>query len=236
MTLACVIIDDEPLARECIAGYVRKVDFLSLVGEGNNPIVLEQLLDEQDVDLIFLDIQMPVISGIDFLKMKDRLPPVVITTAFPNYALEGFQLNVLDYLLKPITFGRFFQAVNKVKDYQNLTHPPVVATPDYFFIKCDGRYEKIRFDEIIYVQAMQNYVIIRTLREKFITLLYLKHVEEYLAGQPFIRVHKSYIVATSKIESIEENQVLVASFPVPIGRNYRSKVIESVVSRNLWKK
>ncbi|MEO6730794.1 MAG: response regulator, partial [Ferruginibacter sp.] len=120
MTLKCVAIDDEPLARECIANYVREIDFLQLTGMGNNPVDLTRLLDEQPVDLIFLDIQMPVMNGIEFLKMTLHPPMVILTTAYPSYALEGFQLDVLDYLVKPITFNRFFKAVSKAKDYYHL--------------------------------------------------------------------------------------------------------------------
>ncbi len=152
MILKCVTIDDEPLARECIANYVREVDFLQLVGAGNNPVELTHLLDKQEVDLIFLDIQMPVINGIDFLRMTQRPPMVIITTAYPSYALESFQLDVMDYLLKPITFNRFFKAVSKAKDYYQLLHkaaPRNVAranpTADYCFIKCDNKYERIYF-------------------------------------------------------------------------------------------
>src|SRR6187549_518863 len=120
MVLNCVIIDDEPLARECITNYVNEVEFLKLAGVGNNPIDLVQLLKEHTVDLIFLDIQMPVMNGIDFLKATQQLPMVIITTAYPSYALEGFQLDVMDYLVKPIVFSRFFMAVNKAKDYHQL--------------------------------------------------------------------------------------------------------------------
>lgn len=237
MMLNCVTIDDEPLARECIANYVREVDFLRLVGTGNNPVVLTRLLDEHAVDLIFLDIQMPIMSGIDFLKVTDRLPPVVITTAFPSYALEGFQLSVLDYLLKPITFNRFFRAVTRAKDYHRLLNQSTpTAAPDYFFIKCDGKYERIYFDDILYVQAMQNYVTIYTTKGRYVTLLYLKNVQEKLAGHSFIRVHKSYLVAIPKIEAIENNELVVQSFRIPISRNYREQVIARVVSNRLWKK
>src|SRR5580765_1321559 len=134
MTLKCVAIDDEPLARECIANYVREIDFLELAGTGNNPVDLTRLLDEKEVDLIFLDIQMPVINGIEFLKMASNPPMVIITTAYPSYALEGFQLDVLDYLVKPITFNRFFKAVNKAKDYHHLLKKSASAD----FVKTDA--------------------------------------------------------------------------------------------------
>lgn len=243
MTLKCVVIDDEPLARECIANYVREVDFLHLTGTGSNPVDLTRLLDEQDLDLIFLNIQMPFINGIEFLKMTQNLPMVIITTAYPSYALDGFQLDVLDYLVKPITFNRFFKAVNKAKDYNNLLVKSASAdltksTPgtDYFFIKRNYKYERIYFDEILYIEAMQNYVTIYTTSRKYTTLLYLRNVEDNLDKQSFIRVHKSYLVSISKIEAIENNEIIIQSFRIPISRNYRDHVINRVVSNKLWKK
>ncbi|MRG43510.1 response regulator [Chitinophaga sp. SYP-B3965] len=234
MTLSCVAIDDEPLARECIVNYVKEVDFLQLTGTGNNPLELTKLLNEKTVDLIFLDIQMPVINGIEFLKMTPHPPMVIITTAYPSFALEGFQLDVLDYLVKPITFNRFFKAVSKARDYHQLVTRTDVA--DHFFIKCDYKYERIYFSEILYIEAMQNYVTIYTTKGKHVTLLYLRNVEENLDGQSFIRVHKSYIVAIAKIEAIENNEIIIGAFRVPISRNYRDQVIERVVNNKLWKK
>ena len=243
MTLRCVAIDDEPLARECIANYVREIDFLQLTGAGNNPIELTRLLNEQKVDLIFLDIQMPVINGIEFLKMAQNPPMVIITSAYPNYALEGFQLDVLDYLVKPITFNRFFKAVSKARDYHNLlarqTNNDLIeenTQADYFFIKCDYKYERIYVNDILFIEAMQNYVTIYTSKGKYITLLYLKNVEQNLDKHSFIRVHKSFIVSIPKIESIENNEILIQSFRIPISRNYRDEVIEKVVNTRLWKK
>ncbi|MBT1700469.1 LytTR family DNA-binding domain-containing protein [Fulvivirgaceae bacterium PWU4] len=238
--LKCVIIDDEPLARECIANYVKEVDFLQLVGTGSNPVELTSLLHEQQVDLVFLDIQMPVINGIEFLKMAQNPPMVIITTAYPSYALEGFQLDVLDYMVKPITFNRFFKGVSKAKDYHQLLMRSATAQPkteaDHFFIKCDYKYERIYFDDILYVQAMQNYITLYTTKGKYMTLLYLKNVEEKLDKQAFIRVHKSFIVAVSKIESIENNEIIIQSFRIPISRNYHEEVIGRVVNGKLWKK
>lgn len=242
--LKCVIIDDEPLAQECIANYVNKVDFLQLKGTGCNAVELTQLLATHEVDLIFLDIQMPVMDGIDFLKMAQKRPMVVITTAYPSFAIEGFQLDVLDYMLKPITFNRFFKAATKAKDYYQLVTKSVTASDvtktnpaaDYFFIKCDYKYERIYFGDILYIQGLQNYVTIYTRKGKYITLLYLKNVEENLDKESFIRVHKSYIVSVAKIEAIENNEIIVQSFRIPIGRNYRDEVIDRVINKNLWKK
>src|SRR5580698_9509273 len=146
----CAIIDDEPLAREGMADYIREVDFLHLVSTCENPVELMNLLDRHRIDLVFLDIQMPKMNGIDFLKIVQKPPMVVITTAYPTYALEGFQLNVLDYLLKPITFERFFKAAGKARDYHRLLNKSTSAATDkstqdddYFFIKCGNKYEKI---------------------------------------------------------------------------------------------
>lgn len=243
MTLNCVIIDDEPLARECITGYVSKIDFLTLAGVGNNPLDLVQLLEQHAVDLIFLDIQMPKINGIDFLKATPRLPMVIITTAYPSYALEGFQLDVMDYLVKPILFDRFLQAINKAKDYHALLNKSLVIdqpgsglTEDYFFIKCGHKFERIYFSDVIYIEALQNYVTIFTIKGKFITQLPLKNVEQNLGGQQFIRVHKSYIVSISKIEAIENNDIIIQSFRIPISRHYREHVMSNVVNVKLWKK
>lgn len=241
--LKCVTIDDEPLARECIANYIKEVDFLQLIGTGSNPVDLTRLLDEQDVDMVFLDIQMPVLNGIEFLKMTQNPPIVIITTAYPSYALESFQLDVLDYLVKPITFTRFFKAVSKAKDYHQLIvkssatkAPTNNPAADYFFIKCDYKYERIYFDDILYVQALQNYVTIYTKKGKYITLLYLKNVEQNLDTRSFIRVHKSFIVSIPKIEAIENNEIIIQSFRIPISRNYRDEVIDRVVNDKLWKK
>jgi DNA-binding LytR/AlgR family response regulator len=234
--LKCVIVEDEPLAKECIAGYIGKVDYLKLVGEVNNPLELTQLLNEQPADLIFLDIQTPILNGIDYLKMTPNPPMVIITTAYPNFALEGFQLDVIDFLLKPVTFDRFFKAVNKANDYHNLLNTTAPKSEDYFFIKCDSKYERIYFKDILYVQALENYVNIYTSKKKYLTLLNLKSVEENLEKQSFIKVHKSYIVSIDKIDAIENNDILIQNSRIPVSRNFRDEVIERVVNKKLWKK
>ena len=240
MNLSTAIIDDEPLARECITNYVRDVDFLSLAGVGSNPMDLVQLLDKTTVDLIFLDIQMPIINGIDFLKTAKDLPMVVITTAYPSYALESFQLDVMDYLVKPITFDRFLKAVNKAKDYHYLQTRALAtenqSSAGYFFVKVGFRFEKIFVDDILYVEALQNYVTIFTTRGKFMTLLSLKQVEHNLDERHFIRVHKSFVVAMSRIEAIENGEIYIQAARIPISRQYRDVVMERVVNTRLWRK
>src|SRR5882757_5867144 len=237
----CVIIDDEPLAREGMAKYVKEVDYLHLIETCENPVELMRIQDQHHVDLLFLDIQMPKMNGIDFLKIVQKPPMVIITTAFPSYALEGFQLNVLDYLLKPITLDRFIRSAGKARDYYDLltrAEPgPGSAkgepAADYFFIKCGSKFEKIHFADILYVEGMQNYVTIYTRKGKYVTLLYLKNLEENLDSKSFIRVHKSYIVSIDKIEGIEGNEIFIQTHRIPISRNHREQVIERVVSNKL---
>jgi DNA-binding LytR/AlgR family response regulator len=192
--------------------------------------------------LVFLDVQMPVINGIDFLKSAPYEPMVIITTAYPSYALEGYQLDVMDYLVKPITFRRFLSAVNKARDYhqlrslQNSADGTRPEETDYFFVKCGHRYERIYFAEILFIEALQNYVTIYTSKEKYITLLNLKSVEEKLDNKIFMRVHKSYIVSIPKIDSIESNDIFIQKYQIPISRQFREDVIEKVVNDKLWKK
>lgn len=241
MKLRCAIADDEPLASEGLAKYVEIIDYLSLSGIAENPLELNKIIENQPIDLIFLDIQMPHMTGLDFLKIKPNLPMVILTTAYPNYALEGFQFDVVDYLLKPITFNRFFKATNKAKDLyflknQALQNSTQNSEPDYLFIKCESKYEKILVDEVLFVQALQNYVIIHTLRGKFMTLLPLKTVEEYLDPTKFLRVHKSYLVAISKVESVDSTELTIQTYQIPISRNLREQVIEVVVKSKLLSK
>lgn len=235
MKLQCTIVDDEPLAVSGLASYVQEVDFLQLVGTCEQPLELMAMMEKAPIDLIFLDIQMPKMNGIEFLRQQSRSPMVIITSAYPSFALEGFQLNVLDYLLKPITFDRFFQAARKARDYHRLLHAPEkAAESDYFFTKCGNKYEKILFDEILFVESLQNYVAIHTVKGKYVTLLSMKSMEEKLDSRQFIRVHRSFIVAISRIDSLEGGQLFIGRHAIPISRNLREQVLEKVVSRNLW--
>ena len=249
MKINCLVIDDEPLAREGLAGYVNDLDFLHLVGECESPLEAGTLLDTHEIDLIFLDVQMPKLNGIDFLKTLRHPPLVILTTAYPQYALEGYQLDVLDYLLKPITFDRFYQAANKAKAQWQLQQKaraspvnppsdsvPPPATDDHFFIKVEHKYERIAMRDIRWVEAMQNYVVIHTTQGKYMTLVTLKSVEERLSAERFIRPHKSYLVASDKITSVEGNQIFVGQQVIPISRHYREEVIETLINQKLLKR
>jgi DNA-binding LytR/AlgR family response regulator len=240
MKINCIIIDDEPLARKGLKEYIADVDFLQLTGEFENPLKATEMISEGKVHLLFLDIQMPKITGLDFFKTLQQAPPVIFTTAYPQYALDGFNLNALDYLVKPVAFERFLQAALKAKEYYELRIKNNSVTSgeaqNYFFIKTDGKLVKIFYDDILLVEAVQNYVNIFTAEKKYITYLTFKSVEEYLPAGSFIKVHKSYIVPAQKIESIEGNEIKIGAHQVPISRNLKDEVMEKLLGNKFLKR
>lgn len=235
-------MDDEPLARKGLKEYIADVDFLHLIGEYENALKATEAFSRGDVQLMFLDIQMPKITGLDFLKSLQQPPPVIFTTAFPQYALEGFDLNALDYLVKPISFERFLKAAMKAKEYFEVRSQNSAAfegkasSPGYFFIKADNKLVKIDFDEILFAEALQNYVTIQTSSRKYITYLTFKSVEEYLPSDKFIKTHKSYIVAASKIDTIEGNTIRIGNYHLPISRNLKDDVMEKLLKGKFLKR
>ena len=242
MSINCIIIDDEPLARRGMKEYVADVDFLNLVGEFDNPLKATELLSRGEVQLLFLDIQMPKITGLELLKTMHNPPPVIFTTAFPQFALDGFDLNALDYLVKPISFERFFRAALKAKEYYEMRQKNAAKaagqkdSSQYFFIKADNKLVKIFFDEILFVEALQNYVTIYTADKKYITYLTFKSVEEYLPADRFVKCHKSYIVAATKIASIEGNDILIGSHHIPISRSNKDEVMDKLLKGKFLKR
>jgi DNA-binding LytR/AlgR family response regulator len=239
MVINCIIIDDEPLARKGLKEYIADLDFLNLIGDFDSPMKAAELLSKGNTQLLFLDIQMPKITGLEFFKSLQNAPPVIFTTAYPQYALDGFDLNALDYLVKPISFERFLKAVLKAKEYHETRQHNVAVTEkkeDYFFIKADNKLVKIFFDEILFVEALQNYVTIHTADKKYITYLTFKSVEEYLPAERFIKTHKSYIVSASKVTSIEGNDIRIGNHHVPISRNEKEDVMEKLLKGKFLKR
>ncbi len=240
MTLTCLIIDDEPLARKGLKEYIQEVDFLHLAGEFEDPLKATQVLLHQKTDLLFLDIQMPKLTGLDFLKTIAHPPLVILTTAYPQYALDGFELNVVDYLLKPFSFERFWKAIIKAQSLassQSQLSPFVpMARPTYFFIKHDNKLVKIQHIDILFVEALQNYVAIHVKDKKYLAYLTLQSVEEYLPPDQFLKIHKSYLVAFSKIDSIEGNNIRIGDYHLPISRNLKDEVLERLLKGKFLKR
>jgi DNA-binding LytR/AlgR family response regulator len=240
MKINCIIIDDEPLARKGLKEYIADIDFLNLTGEFDNPLKATELIGRGEVQLFFLDIQMPKITGIDFFKTIAHAPPVIFTTAYPQYALDGFELNALDYLVKPISFDRFLKATLKAKEYYEVREKNVVEASanaaGYFFIKADNKLVKLLYEDILFAEALQNYVVIHTKDKKYITYLTFKSVEEYLPAGKFIKTHKSYIVSADKIESIEGNIIRMGTHDIPISRNLKEEVMETLLKGKFLKR
>lgn len=225
-----LIVEDEPLAREGLQMYVREIEFLEVKGVCEDALSANKMLSDHDVDLMFLDIQMPKLTGIDFLKSIKNPPMVIMTTAYPNFALQGYELDVIDYLVKPYPFDRFLKAVNKARDFFELKQKPT-DTPkeDFFFVKCDYRYEKIHYKDVLYVEGMENYVVIYTAAQKYVTLLRMKNIEETLSAGDFMRIHKSYIVSTRAVTAIDGNEVIVAGKRLPLSREKKAEILEKLV-------
>ncbi len=236
MKISCIIIDDEPLARKGLKEYIADVDFLELRGEFETALQAAELVNSGDIQLLFLDIQMPKITGLDFFKSLPHPPPVIFTTAYPQYALEGFEVNALDYLVKPISFERFLKAVLKAREFYEIRETNAGGAADFFFIKADNKLVKIFYDEILYAEALQNYVTIHTKGKKFITYLTFRSVEDYLPASKFIKVHKSYIVAAEKVESIEGNDIRIETHHIPISRNLKDEVMERLLKNRFLKR
>ena len=233
--IKCIITDDEPFARKGLQGYIGQIDFLELRGVCENALELNSLLKKGPVDLLFLDIEMPYLTGIEFLKQLPAPPRVVFTTAYEKYAVQGFELEVLDYLMKPISFDRFLRAANKAFDYFHQQHSSA-ATGDYMFVKADSRLEKIAFADILFAEALENYVAIYTREKKIISHLTLKMLHDKLPPNAFVQPHKSYLIAIDKIDSIEGNMLHTAQYTVPISKYQKEDIMEKIVNSKLLKR
>ncbi len=246
MILKCIAVDDEPLALDIIEDYVAKVPFLELVKRTESAIEAMQLVQDGNIDLVFLDVQMPELTGIQFLKIAGNKANYILTTAYSQYALESYDLNVSDYLLKPIAFDRFYKAVEKVrnqvqkKDIAPTTIQPLVAAPapteqiqDFIFVKTEHKIQKIELDDILYIEGLKDYISIFTKTERVITLQNMKKMEETLPKGEFIRVHKSYIISVDKIESIERSRIAIAGKTIPIGDTYRDEFFKLIDKKNV---
>ena len=235
--IRCLAVDDEAYASEIIAGYISKTDDLELVGTTTNPFEAIKLVQEGQVDLVFLDIQMPELNGIQFLKICGGKCKVILTTAYTEYALEGFEHDVIDYLLKPVPYDRFYRSVIKAKlllekTVQNTEPAPGVVPPvlDYLFIKGDSKNKFIKVDlkDILYVEGLKNYLSVYTFTQRLITYQSLKDFESQLSDKQFMRVHKSYIVSLNQISSIDGNTIYIKDRSIPIGETYKELFFKTI--------
>lgn len=239
MNISCLIVEDEPLARNLLTEYVRKVPYLDLVKACSGPLEAMEILRTTNVDLLFLDVQMPEITGISFLKSLRKKPLVILTTAYSEYALEGYELDITDYLLKPITFERFLKAVDKVNQRISTgttaapEKPATEAPSPFIFVKDGTKLVKIRWDDILYVEGLKDYVTIHTRTQKVISLQRLKVLEEQLPSDKFIRVHNSFIVALDAIDSVHKDRIQIGAASVPVGDTYKKAFREFIEGRQI---
>lgn len=236
MKLNCLIVDDEPLARKGMEEYVKEISFLQLAGSCENAVKASAYLNDGKVDLMLLDIQMPKLSGIEFLKTLKNPPLVIFTTAFSEYALESYSLDVIDYLVKPIPFDRFLKAVQKAFDFHTLKLKAGSEAENFFFIKCDHKFEKVNYSEVLYVESMQNYCIIHTADRKLITYITLSGLEEQLPPTRFLKVHKSFIVSLEKIKALDGHDILIGNARIPISRSIKDEVTAKIMGNHLFKR
>lgn len=239
MKINCVIVDDEPFARKGLAEYISEIDFLDLKGQAENALVANNLLGQHKIDLMFLDIQMPKITGIELVKTLSHKPMVIFTTAYSEYAVQSYELDVLDYLVKPVSFDRFLKACNKAKEFFMLKSSNTaeqLSTGEYFFVKCDNGYEKVLYDDLLYAEAMENYVALHTTTKKLISYLTFKSVEDYLPAQKFMKVHKSFMVAIDKIQGLSGNEIKIGKTTIPISRSLKDQVVNTLFNNKLLKR
>jgi two-component system LytT family response regulator len=226
--LRCLVVDDKPLAIDVLADYARKVSFLELIATTTNPIEGLNIIREQNIDLVFLDIQMPELTGLQFIKIAGKKSMIVLTTAYAEYALDGFEHDVIDYLLKPIAFERFYRAAEKAYHYHqpgdkqaNENNAQLLPPAEFLFVKTEHRIQKINTRDILYVEALQNYVSLITINGKVMSLQPLKKIEEQLPHSEFIRVHKSFIVSLRHIGAVERSRIFIGDVVIPVGDSYR---------------
>ena len=240
--IKAIIVDDEPLAQDVLETYISKMPDLTLVRKCENAFEANEALKSEDVDLMFLDINMPQLTGIEFLKSLSNPPVVIFTTAYPDYAVEGFELDAVDYLLKPISLERFMKAVNKATKIIESKSGDASANDsgeekDFFFVKADKKLIKCNYDDIIYIEGLKDYVIIRQDTSRIITLQTMKSLEDKLPSDIFMRIHRSYIVNLRKIKAIVGNMVEVTekgqAKHIPIGKNYRDDLLTIVNNSRL---
>ncbi len=227
--MKCIIIEDEPLAAKVLVDYISQVPFLELQSSFKDAILAAEFLRDNQTDLIFLDIHLPKLKGMNFLRTLIDPPAVIITTAYHQYAVEGFELNVNDYLLKPFDFGRFLTAVNKVKSVGGKSIKMINPgqKKEYIFLNVQKRKVKIYFDDILYIESQREYVKVITTKTTFLSKISTNEIEELLPSNIFKRIHRSFIISINKIESYNAETVYVNGIPIPIGRNYKN-VIENI--------
>jgi len=238
MILNCLIVDDEPAARKLLQEYIEEIDFLKLVGVAENPLKAAGVLNAEQVDLIFLDVNMPKMNGMEFLRSSVNLPMVIMTTAYGQYALDGFEMAVVDYLVKPFSLERFLKAAQKAFDLKQLRQKgeTPAAEAEYFYVKCNGRIERVNYNDLLYIEAMSNYITLYTTTAKLVVYHTIKGILEQLPSEKFIQVHKSAVINLDKINAIEGNMLRIGDAKITIGQNFHDEAMKKILKDKFLKR
>jgi DNA-binding LytR/AlgR family response regulator len=235
MTIKCITIDDEPLALKQISGFVRETPFLELVASCKSAFEAMEVLTKENIDLMFVDIQMPDLTGIDFVKSLNKEQKIIFTTAYQEYALEGFKVDALDYILKPFGYNEFLKAANKAKSYFELLQKSTIqadSKADYLFVKSEYKIKRINLNDILYIEGLREYVKIVLKKEKpVLSLMSLKSLEEKLPSERFMRVHRSFIVNLNEVQTIERSRIIFDKIYIPVSDQYKDKFQEFLGKR-----
>lgn len=238
--VSCIIVDDEPLARKGIELNVKDIDWLEIKGQFPNAIQAGDFLKENEVDLMFLDIEMPGLKGLDFIKTLNSNIVVILTTAYPQFALDAFELEVFDYLVKPIRFERFYQSVVRARDIIELTKKEKTVVTDikdeYFYIKADRKYLKLYYKDVLWIKGLKDYVMLFTKNENYMTAMNIKTIHSKLPSSIFARVSKSHVINVEAIDSIDVDTIMIGEEPIPLGTSYKEPFLKTYIKGKLFKR
>jgi len=243
--LKIIIADDEPFARQGLKEYLSDIEFTELAGEAENAMQVLELLKTHEVDLLISDIQMPLINGVEMVRQLRNPPLIIFTTAYSEYALQGYELDIVDYLLKPVGFDKFYKALCKARDIKELKAAANISTRiqedihtggGYCFIKCESKYEKVNFGDILFVEALHNYVALHTTHGKLVAYLTLQNVESALPQEQFIKTHKSFLVNKEKINSLASDVIVIGKHEIPLSRSFKEEVMKKIIMDTLIKR
>jgi len=229
--LHCIAVDDEPLALEVIKRFAEKIPAVDLMETFQNPIEAVEFIKDNPVELVFLDIQMPDLSGLQLINSFPEKPMVIFTTAYSDYAIESYEVDAVDYLLKPILFDRFYKAINKALDRVEESGTEIKAEEDFMFIKSDTRIFKINYNDILYIEGMRDYIAVHTPKQRILTLMSMTRMLEKLPKRRFMRVHKSYIIGIGHINMIQNNRVLINQKEIPISNSYKEQFLKFIENK-----
>ena len=234
MKIKCIIIDDEPLAIKVVERHLIEFEYMELIDSFNTPIAALPLIDKEEIDVIFLDINMPKMSGLDFIRTLTHKPHIVITTAYREFAVESFDLDVLDYLVKPIPFGRFLKTINKITKRINLEKDKIIESSikdePFIFLKVDKKLMKIKLNDILFIESLKDYIKVITILGDFLVHKSMTSISEELPDNNFMRIHRSFTIAINKISFVEGNSIMIANRRIPIGRNYLQAAKQKILN------